>query len=90
MTTGSPSSTPPRAKVPLAEQRDVLFALTHGWRRKDFSPGVDQVAPLRCAEITINEDEMNALQATHWIMCRLAECPVEKVQRFLSSGGTRI
>lgn len=53
----------PLAKVAVADQRDVLFDLTHGWAVTGANPNVQQVAPLSGAIITIDERQMDALRA---------------------------
>lgn len=80
----------PLAKVAVADQRDVLFDLTHGWAITGANPNVQQVAPLSGAIITIDERQMDALRATHWLLARLAECPPEALRNFIGSMGRRV
>jgi hypothetical protein len=86
---------PSRSKVPLSEQRDALYDLSHGHKlchpplSVRQAPAVQQIAPLEKAWIHLDCVDMDAIRAAHKVIAALCNMPQQNVRLFFQSGGVR-
>ena len=86
---------PSRSKVPLSEQRDVLYDLSHGHRLCApplsimQAPVIRQVAPSEKAWVHLDSVDMDAIRAAHKVIAALCNMPQQNVRLFFQSGGAK-